>query len=285
MRLNPEPHARPPVFTDPAHDLAGWVARLRDAEIPILRNTAESLELWRAREDDADARSLGRMIAEDPLMTLKLLAYAGRHRSPKATGEAETVTAVLVHLGIGPFFREFGVQPTVESWLLDEPVALDGLRGVLRRADRASRFALGFAVHRHEPDAAVIHQAALLHDFAEMLLWCHAPALMKMVLQRQTDDPLLRSRDAQRATLHVELPALQHALMSDWRLPKLLVDIADDHRARFPNVRCVVLGTRLARHTASDWHNPALADDLRDIGDLLNISSSHVLGLVHELDA
>lgn len=267
-----------------ARDLAGWVGQFRGAEIPILASTAEAIEQWRAVEDDADARTLGRLFAEDPLMTLKLFAHAGLNRPARATSDAETVTAALVLMGIGPFFRAFGSQPTVESWLEDRPIALEGLRGVLRRSHRAARFALGFAVHRHDPDAAVIHEAALLHDFAEMLLWCHAPSLALEIRERQASDPQLRSSDVQRMLLNVELPALQHALMLEWHLPELLVDIADDHRARFPGVRCVLLGTRLARHTARGWDNAAVPDDLRDIGELLNLSPAHVLGLVHELD-
>ena len=35
----------------------------------------------------------------------------------------------------------------------------------------------GFAAHRMDHDAAVLHEAALLHDFAELLLWVRAPAL------------------------------------------------------------------------------------------------------------
>src|SRR2546426_1118557 len=82
---------------------------------------------------------------------------------------------------------------------------------VLRRAHRAANFALGFAVRRMDHDAAVIHQAALLHDFAEMLLWCHAPALALRIREAQRADSTLRSSVAQLDVLHVELPDLQHA--------------------------------------------------------------------------
>jgi HD-like signal output (HDOD) protein len=88
-------------------------------------------------------------------------------------------------LGITPFFRDFGPQPTVEARLADQPEALAGLHKVLRRSHRAARFALGFAVHRGDRDAAQIHQAALLHDVAEMLLWAHAPTLALTLLRWQ----------------------------------------------------------------------------------------------------
>ena len=43
-----------------------------------------------------------------------------------------------------------------------------------------------------------IHEAALLHDFAEMLLWVHAPALALQIAQAQAKDPTLRSALAQK---------------------------------------------------------------------------------------
>ena len=61
-------------------DLGAWTAHFLAAEIPILADTAEALEAMRAGEDDLDANTIGEMIAGDPLMTLKVLAYAATHR-------------------------------------------------------------------------------------------------------------------------------------------------------------------------------------------------------------
>jgi len=265
-------------------DLGGWVALFRDAEIPVLAETADALELLRANEDAVDANSLGEMIATDPLMTLKVLAYAAAHRSSRLLTDAETVTAALVLMGITPFFREFGPQATVEDKLAATPYALDGLQRVLRRADRAARFALGFAVHRLDPDAAVIHSAALLHDFAEMLLWIHAPELAHHIRQRQQADRHLRSAAAQKDVLHIELADLEQALMQAWRLPELLRHITNDKRANDPQVQCVKLAVRLARHTADGWDDEAVPDDLSEIAVLLNLSLDATLKLLHEFD-
>lgn len=265
-------------------DLAAWTTSLGSIQIPILASTAEQLELWRANEDAVDAHLLGEVLGRDPLMTLKVLAHAAMHRSTRLLTDTETVTAALVLMGITPFFKAFGPQPTVEQHLADRPDALAGLQRVLRRAERAARFALGFAVHRVDPDAAVIHSAALLHDFSEMLLWCQAPDLALEIQRRQAADPSLRSVVAQRAVLNVELGALEQALMKMWHLPELLAHITDDRKSNDPQVRCVALAVRLARHTAQSWENPAVPDDLTDIGELLSLSPGHTLKLVHELD-
>ena len=249
----------------------------------MLADTAEALEALRANEDRVDANGLGETIANDPLMTLKVLAHAATHRSPRVVTDVETVTSALVMMGISPFFTAFGPQATVEDRLCDEPEALRGLQETLRRAHRGANFALGFAVHRMDHDAAVMHAAALLHDFAEMLLWCHTPTLARRIGDMQRADPTLRSAAAQSAVLGIELADLQQSLMKAWRLPELLIRVSDDRHADSASVKTVTLAVRLARHTAQGWDNPAVPDDVKDIAVLLNLSPEAALQLVSEI--
>ena len=264
-------------------DLDAWTTHFRTVEIPILADTAEALEAMRAREDDLDANLIGEMISGDPLMTLKVLAYAATHRGSRMVTDTDTVIATLVMMGISPFFRAFGPQPTVEERLAGEPEAMAGLLDTVRRGHRSATFALGLAVQRHDRDAAVIHEAALLHDFAEMLLWCHAPALALKIQRAQQADPTLRSSAVQRQVLNVELADLQQSLMKAWRLPDLLIRISDDAHAEQPSVKNVALAVRLARHTARGWDNAAIPDDVADIAALLNLSYGAALQLIGEI--
>jgi len=275
----------PAPLNEPLRDLAAWTAHFRAAEIPVLAHTAQTLEALRANEDAVDANGIGEMVSHDPLMTLKVLSYAATHRPARVVTDAETVTAALVMMGITPFFRAFGPQPTIEERLAGAPQALDGLLAVLKRAHRGANFALAFAVHRMDADAAVIHEAALLHDFAEMLLWCHAPALALKIRAAQQADTTLRSNVAQAQLLNIELCDLQQALMRAWHLPELLIRITDDRHATQAAVRNVVLAVRLARHTARGWDNAALPDDLAEIGQLLNLSPDAALQLVQGVEA
>ena len=270
-------------LTEPLPDLDDWVAFLHGAQIPVLGQTADALEALRANEDGVDANSIGEMIASDPLMTLKVLAYAAAHRTRRVVTDTETVTSALVLMGISPFFAAFGLQPTVEEWLVEQPAALIGLDESLRRAHRGANFALAFAVHRMDPDAAAIHAAALLNDFAEMLLWCHAPLLALRLRALYEAEPTLRFREAQRRVLNVELAPLHQALMKAWLLPELLIRIADDRHAQQPNAKCVKLALRLARHTAQGWDDPAIAHDVGEIASLLNLSPSAALQFVQAI--
>jgi len=264
--------------------LSAWTRRFLAEEIPVLSETAALLESLRANEDDVDAHLLAQAIYGDPLMTLKVLAHVGTHRSSRLLTEVETVTAALLLMGISPFFRTFGPQTTIEAHLAPQPCALAGLQAVMVRAGRAARFALAFAVHRMDDDAAVIHQAALLHDLAEMLLWCHAPRLALRIAEQQRVQPTLRSTHAQRAVLNIALPDLQLALMRAWGLPELFVRVGDWRHALCAPVRNVLLAVRLARHTAHGWDNPAVPDDLHDIGELLNLRPHATLELAREVD-
>ena len=280
----PAPH-----FIDtPLRDATAWLAAFDQLDIPVLAATADAVEEWRANEDAVDAHLLADSMAADPLMTLKLLRHVAMLRRSRDRdrdqSDAETATEALVMLGITPFFRDFGPQPTVEARLADQPEALAGLRKVLRRSHRAARFALGFAVHRGDHDAAQIHQAALLHDFAEVLLWAHAPTLARTLLRWQRADPDRRSAEAQRTLLHVDLSDLQQALMKAWHLPALLVQISDDHASQLAQVRNVQLAIRLARHNAMGWDNAALPDDIDEIAALLNLGTQPTLNLLHDLD-
>lgn len=254
------------------------------AEIPVLAATARVLDELRAIEDDVDANMLTPVIQADPLMTLKLLSRVAGLRRPGTNTETESISTSLVLMGIGPFFRHFGPQRSVEDWLVDHPEAQQGLQSLLNRAERAGQFALGFAVHRGDTDATIIHQAAFLNDFAEMLVWLHAPTLAMKIRDAQAADTTLRSSAIQKAVLGVEIADLRQALMKLWHLPELLVNISDPRHAERANVQCVLLAVRLARHTAHGWDNAAVPDDITDIAKLFNAPPRVALAFLHKID-
>ena len=279
------------MLSRPLPHLQAWTTHLRDQPIPVLESTALALaELARLEEDRAcvDAAMIARVVDADPLMTLRLMAHVGCRRSARQVTDVETVTAAVMLMGIDPFFREFAALETIESRLAPEPQALDGLQQVLRRAWRAAHFAQAFAVHRMDGDAPVLREAALLHDFAEMLLWCHAPALALEIRSRLAADVHLRSRAAQQEVLNVDLGDLEQELMRCWHLPQLRIQLTNDraagHALVFPQVRTVRLAVRVARHSENGWDNAALPDDVDEVADLLNLSAPATLRLLQEIE-
>ena len=266
-------------------DVAGWVALFDAESMPVLCSSARALEELRGNEDAVDAHLLSETFAGDPLMLLKVLVKVAELRRGREGSDPETLTAALVMLGITPFFRAFAPQLTVDGLLDAHPQARAGFGAVLQRSHRAARFALAFAVQRMDHDAAVLQEAALLHDFAELLIWIRAPALSAEVARRQSSDPALRTADVQREVFGIRLPDLQHALMLKWHLPKLLIDVCDDSRERVSvQARMIVLAIRLARHSAIDWNNPAIADDIKEIAVLLNMGEQPTISLLQDVD-
>lgn len=255
----------------PMVNLAAWTRYFAQASIPALKRTVAELGELRAREDTVNAREVAAAVLNDPLAALKVLAHLASLKGKRATAEIWTIEESAVMMGLSPFLKRFSELPTVEEQLQGHPKALLGLLRVMRRAQRAAGWARDWAIRRNDLDVERITVAALLHDLAETLMWCFAPTLALRVQDTQRADPQLRSRAAQEAVYGIELNKLQHALVKQWRLPSLLVEMMDDRLADRPRVRNVLYAVNLARHTDHGWDNAALPDDFKNIADLLRI--------------
>ena len=275
-------------LTAAPESLAKWLSAFDVRSVPVLESSACAIEELRAQEDGVDAHQLADRLGADPLLTVKVLSLVaelpGRRGRSDQMGEPRTLLAALLLLGIRPFFRAFGRQAAVEALLASDPEALAGFRHVLRRANRAADFALAFAVHRMDPDAGIIRSATLLHEFAELLLWCRAPALAVEMERRRVRDPTTPSCELERAVLNIDLVELRRGLMSAWQLPTMLTQIADDRHVDAAQVRNVWLAVRLARHSARGWEDPAIPDDVSEIATLLQLGVAPTWQLLRQVD-
>jgi HD-like signal output (HDOD) protein len=272
--------------------LKDWIKAFTNAGIPVLPASVAELEEMRLMEDahgNVDAHMLSQNLGGDPLMTLKVLMRVSQECTRRQISTPETLTAAILMQGIGPFFQAFQGVPSVTTWLHDYPSALSGLLKVIKRSRKAATFAINFASHRQDEDSEMIQEAALLHDFAEMLLWCHAPNLALEIARRQQADYTLRSAEVQMEVLGIELNDLAHALMQAWSLPELLIKNTDDRHAEHPRVRTVMLAVRIARHTQYGWDDPhaqaALPDDVAEVAQLLTLSTESAKRKIIEIDS
>lgn len=249
-----------------------WVAMLREADLPVLGGTVN--ELRRLQEDDLTTtpQRVATAVLHDPFMTVKVLLYLQEHSSRRRRAEITTIPHALMMLGTVPFFNHFGVQMSLEDWLADDAVSLRGVRMVMSRARQAALYARDWAQWRHDVDPEEIMVAALLHDIAEMLLWCYAPRLAREIVARQEQDRTLRSEHVQREVIGFRLLDLQLAMVKAWHLPELLHVLIDAEHAHNSRVTTVALAAAVARHSAHGWDDAALPDDFEAIGKLLNMS-------------
>jgi len=151
---------------------------------------------------------------------------------------------------------------------------------VTQRAKTASNYAFEWAVRLQDLHYEEVRIAALLHDIAEMLMWCFAPKAMLTIKSIQTKDKTLRSHHVQEKVLGFALHELQLALAIKWKLPELLIHLMDDDYSNQQRVRNVYLAVNLARHSANGWDDAALPDDYADIADLLHLKSEEVMTIV-----
>jgi HD-like signal output (HDOD) protein len=261
-----------------------WLAFLGAAEIPVLKQTARELDALREDAARLDTRSIAQVIKRDPLMTVKLLNRFQRLKR-RSSGDIIQVEQALMMMGMNPFFEQVPARPLVEDLLRGNLDALRGLLRVVRRSRRAAEFATEWAAHRVDLHYEDIRIAALLHDLAELLLWCLAPERMLEVRRRQVNDSTLRSRAAQEAVFGVAIADLQAGLAGMWALPELLLKLMDDASANEPRVRNVKLAVDLARHSADGWTDAALPDDYVRIADLLRSTPEQVKAMVGAQEA
>ena len=258
-------------------DIDAWVAFFGSNEMPILRQTARKLEQARQNVDTISGRDIAGIVLQDPLMAVRVLAYIQPFTGKHLRSEITTIANAVMMLGIEPFFRKFEAPNTIETMLKDEPQALLGVLQVIRRVQRASRYAHDWAFERHDMNNEEVALAALLHDLAEILLWCFAPGLASEIRDKLQKDKTLRSHVAQEEVLGFPLVELQKALCSAWHLPELLNTLMDDSNAHLPRVQNVTLAVNLARHSTDDWTNAALPDDFAAIERLMHIDRQTLL--------
>lgn len=259
------------MIEQPLSDLAAWVNYLSQADIPVLRHTARELAHLRENEDRVSGRQVSSVILQDPLMTLRVLAHIEAHRRRSQNADITTIDRAVMMIGITPFFQKFEVLTLLEDTLEAHSQALLGLLRVITRARNASLLARDWAVLRHDLDLEEVTVAALLHDCAEILLWCFAPAMMMRVRAMQAQNRSLRSAATQQAVLGIRAKDLQLALARAWHLPELLLRLMDEAHTTHPRVRNVACAVNLARHLANGWDDAAVPDDLIAASNLLGI--------------
>lgn len=257
-----------------------WVDKLSQSDLPVLKHTARDLAALRADDKDVSALSIANVIKHDPIMTVKLLRHLQRHKRRAQTSDVVQVEQALLMLGIETFFNNVAPQLLIEDLLKTHAIALPPVLRVIHRSHRASEYAYDWAVQLRDLHFEEVRIAALLHDIAEILMWCFAPDDMLKIRDMQQQDKSLRSHAAQEQVLGFTLAELQHALATQWSLPELLLALMDDSNARQQRVRNVVLAINLARHSANGWDDAALPDDYREVGELLHIPVARVMLMV-----
>lgn len=277
------------MLAQPLPDLAAWSQYLMGRPIPVLLDTAEELLLLadvETRHGTVDAHLIDEAVGNDPLMTLQVLTHVSRHRTDRQVTDVHTVTAAVVLMGIGPFFQTFSPPLVLDEHLGAYPGAVAEIHRLIRRSWCAARLVTEFALQHADGHASVLQKAALLHGHANLLLWCHAPALAQAVRDRCEQDQAQGSAHHERAVLNIELRALEHQLARDWGLPTMLRRLTDPDDAHAqvllqPQRRLLELALTLADRLDREGPQatPTL-DEMEELSTLLTLSTPSVQRLI-----
>lgn len=257
-----------------------WLDLFQAQSIPVLRQTANAFQTLKRHEDDISPREISEGVLSDPLMVFRVLSYAQTHKGKHQVQDLLQAEQAVMMMGTGTFFRALKPVQLVETVLAKELKALTYLLKLVRRLHRASFYAAEFAICRKDMHHDEIRIAALLHDLAEVLMWCYAPAEMNRITQIQQQNKQFRSADVQTAIFGFSLHTLQMALVKAFDLPPLLLKLMDDDYAEDNRVKSVVLAVNVARHSANGWDDAALPDDYDAIARLVRMDAERVKRLL-----
>jgi HD-like signal output (HDOD) protein len=254
-------------------ELGDWVKQLSGVNLPVLRSTLAELTRLRSKEDEVTARQLSHVILRDPLMAVRVLRYSQARLTQRQPTEVTTVEHAIMMHGVARFFREFQALPALEEVLGTNQAALDGALAVISRSYHASVNARNFSALRHDLEGEEVTVSALLHQLAELLLWCTEPAITLQIERMLATTRGLRSASAQRAVLGFVGADLQLALVREWRLPRLLTTLMNHAQSENARVKTVRVSVAIARHTAYGWDDAGLPDDYKMLQGLIHATA------------
>lgn len=263
-----------------ARDISAWVKFISATQIPVLKNTARQISAMLEDEDKISARGITSVVLGDPMMVFRVLSYSQRHKGKSQLHDLVQVEQAIMMMGTSAFFRNIPPSPLVEDALKGNLPALTHFLKLIRRSHRAARFAVDWAAYFNDLHSEEVLIAALLHDLAEMLMWCYAPDKMNSIFAMQQADKSLRSKVVQQEVLGFVLHDLQKEIVHAFQLPPLLNKLMQDEASQDQRVRNVTLAVNLSRHSANGWNDAALPDDYRDIAELLRMDIDKVKRIV-----
>ena len=248
-----------------------WIDFFAKTPIPVLKHTARELERLQEDEGRLSTREITSIVLNDPFMVFRVISFAKQHQGRHQLQDLIQVEQAILMMGSDAFYRNLPANPLVEDQLHANIPALTHLLRLIKRGHRAAYFASNWAAIQKDLHSEEIRIAALLHDLAEMLMWCFAPEKMNEIYDMQHTDKALRSKTAQQQVLGFKLVDLQKALVEKFQLPPLLSKLMEDQDASEHRAINVALAVNLARHSANGWDDAALPDDYSDIADFLRV--------------
>jgi HD-like signal output (HDOD) protein len=243
--------------------LPGWIKRISEKEMPTFRRTATDV-MEAVGDAEMGSGGLGKVILKDPALTARVLRIANTVGHNPSGQRILTISKAILVLGADAIRNVCLGVALMESLLQGR--RQDRVMADLGRSIHASMVARAFAVARRESRTEEVFIAALLHRVGNMVFWCvsedEGVALDALVR------PGTEEASAEKAILGFSLLQLSQALVEEWRLSTLLLEIFRGKKETVAQ-ECVVAAWRWCRALESGWEGPMVRQELERLADWL----------------
>jgi HD-like signal output (HDOD) protein len=245
--------------------LSVWLKRIADKEMPAFRRTATDV-MSAASDPEMGSDALGRVILKDPALTARVLRIANTVGYNPSGRRIQTISKAILQLGADAIRNICLGVALMESLLhgrRQNRVMVD-----LGRSVHAAMLARTLAMAQREAAAEEVFIAGLLYRVGNMVFWCFSEdegVTLDAVLKPGMDEA-----SAEKAILGFSLLQLSHALVDDWKLSSLLLEI---YRGRKGTVapECVLTAWRWCRVLESGWEAPKIRREVERLADWLKM--------------
>ncbi|MCZ4305006.1 HDOD domain-containing protein [Zoogloeaceae bacterium G21618-S1] len=248
----------PPLPGATPEGLSGWVAHIRDQEMPAFGSTVDGIRAI-MDDDSASAGRLAAVILKDPAMTTKVLRLANSAYFNSARQGVGTISRGIVVLGFD-VVADLAIGIALVDGLLQGGVR-KRVEAELSHCFFAATLARGIAKMRGDGRAEEVFIAALLTRVGEMAFWCFGGTQAELLAEQLPPDcSPEHEASTQMAVLGFRLRQLSVQLAREWRLGSLLHAVLEPSARPSALETSIALGHQVAGAVIGGWDSaPAKA--------------------------
>jgi HD-like signal output (HDOD) protein len=246
-------------------NLAQWIERLNEEEMPIFAHTAQRLAEI-AEHPSTSVGEFAQVILQDSAMTARVLRLANSVFYNPSGQSITTVSRAVVRLGFDPI-RSI----TLSIAMVDTLLRGKSHERVVKELARSIHTAVQAKVIAQQcgdesPEEVFI--ATLLYRFGHMVFWCF-PYGMDEAMESELSLGLEDERTVEKRVLGFSLDELTVALNREWHLSRLLEIALRGNVKHSPRARIIELALRLTQQVESSWKGEALQRIMADVASMI----------------
>jgi HD-like signal output (HDOD) protein len=260
--------------------IKAWIKLAANEPLPQMRTTSRALRRL-ARFNDPDLSQIVGVIRQDCGFSIQLFRRLSELKTERQVSEVTTLERAVVMIGSGRVLSLVDELPVVEELLAGDRLA--GYMKVVTRSYHAARQALDWARVRGDGVPQEVGLAALMYDFAELVLWRFGEEVMLKLEQVSVMDSFDEAGQEKQEieVLGFTMQTLGRELAKRWQLPSLVHTCLIPISALEPRTLGPIFAAKLARAAQHGWYHPAVLELVDMAGDYLDMSAAEGATRVH----